>query len=209
MICRIIEFVNILKRSNEFVFNPFAHLMWEIGDNTSVKHNEARIRFDINMARNRRTTRKGKARAGKHVTRKRRQTETEVHNRTLIAILALLFVLHLIDEKTFSAYTGSLNSRRRSSKRKSRKRTKQRRAWFPAMLQENALIWNRHLSLHGSQAWTTLSDCCQCGSGKRPLGFCNECDMSYCSECQFTHKKMTVNRFVEWDKDLKPSVIID
>jgi len=28
---------------------------------------------------------------------------------------------------------------------------------------------------------------CDCGSGKRPTGYCNECRMSYCDECKFTH----------------------
>ena len=33
--------------------------------------------------------------------------------------------------------------------------------------------------------------------------------MNYCSECQFTHLKMTVNRFVNWDEKGKPYVMVD
>ena len=110
-----------------------------------------------------------------------RQTEvTRTQNRALIAILALLLLLHLIDEKTFDSVTSTVKPKSHSKKKRgksyrrvARKRTRQS---------------SRKSQHSGTLKWAFMSSTvCRCGSGKRPLGFCNECGMNYCSECQFTH----------------------
>lgn len=63
-----------------------------------------------------------KKRAGRGTgpsARKKRKTPIEskqTQNRALIAILALLLILHLIDEKTFDGVTSTLKPRKRSKK---------------------------------------------------------------------------------------------
>ena len=133
------------------------------------------------MARKQRAVR----RTSSTVKRKKKRTQQHVsrapQNRALIAILALLFLLHLIDEKTFDSVASTMKPPKKAKKRRGRgqrrvvhekKKTRlSRRSWYTK-----------------SRRWALMSSTlCRCGSGKRPLGYCNECGMNYCSECQFTH----------------------
>lgn len=109
-----------------------------------------------------------------------RQTEARrTQNRALIAILALLLLLHLIDEKTFDSVASTVNPRKQSKRKRGRGHSRVKR---------ERKTQSRKVQYSRTVKWAIVSSTvCRCGSGKRPLGFCNECGMNYCSECQFTH----------------------
>ena len=106
--------------SKAMAFLYITHFM-SCNSNASVKRYESENRADANMARKRSKRKKKLARKPRR--RKTSRKETEVHNRALIAILALLYILHLINEKTYDGLTSSLNpakTRRRGKKRRRR-----------------------------------------------------------------------------------------
>ena len=83
----------------------------------------------MKLARKNRSTRGTKQHARKRRrTKKQQETQAAVHYRSLLAILVFLYMLRLIDEKTFNKVKNALSPpraakrKRTKSKRPSRKR---------------------------------------------------------------------------------------
>ena len=88
--------------------------------NASINHGEGKSE---DMARKKRVARRASVKR-----KKPRKTESkQSQNRALIAILALLLLLHLIDEKTFDGVTSTLKPRKKDAKRRRRKSESQRK----------------------------------------------------------------------------------
>jgi len=84
--------------------------------NASINHGEGKSE---DMARKKRVARRASVKR-----KKPRKTESkQSQNRALIAILALLLLLHLIDEKTFDGVTATLKPRKMAKKKRKKSKS--------------------------------------------------------------------------------------
>ena len=99
------------RRQAPFVYNPFPILV-EPDETQVLSTMKTRVE---NMPRKKRVTRSTQS-TGKRKKKRTHQIESEkAHNRALIAILTLLFFLHLIDDKTFASVTSTLTPKKAKS----------------------------------------------------------------------------------------------